>query len=74
MDQDWYRGEVTEVLSASQVTVYFMDYGNSEKQDMANIRPFKDDYTKRKALGIKCALAGKVIVRMCSKIEHTAYL
>ena len=46
------------MLSPAQLEVRFIDYGNIEKQDLCNLRPFKREFMQLKAQGVHCALKG----------------
>ncbi|KAI8512530.1 Tdrd1p [Branchiostoma belcheri] len=41
-DRMWYRAEVVQVVSESQLKVFFLDYGNTEAVTTANTRPIPD--------------------------------
>lgn len=44
-DKRWYRAEVIKILSNSGiVSVYFVDYGNTEKCQIANLRYLKNEF------------------------------
>ncbi|CAH1257949.1 TDRD1 [Branchiostoma lanceolatum] len=58
MDQMWYRAEVVEVVSNSQLKVFFLDYGNTETVTTANTRPIPESFTECPALALHCKLAG----------------
>lgn len=38
-DNLWYRAVICQVLSASQVLVFYVDYGNTESANVVNLRP-----------------------------------
>ncbi|XP_040920947.1 tudor domain-containing 6 [Toxotes jaculatrix] len=56
-DGDFYRATVTEV-SETQITVFFVDYGNTEVVDKTNIRTLPDEFKKLPRVALKCTLAG----------------
>ncbi|XP_078589209.1 tudor domain-containing protein 1-like isoform X2 [Branchiostoma floridae x Branchiostoma japonicum] len=58
MDGMWYRAEVMEVMSNSQLKVFFLDYGNTETVTTANTRPIPESFTQCPALAMHCKLAG----------------
>lgn len=55
-DGEFYRATVTE-LSETQVTVFFVDYGNMEVVDKSNIRTLPPEFKKMPQLALKCSLA-----------------
>ncbi|XP_078667882.1 uncharacterized protein LOC144909665 [Branchiostoma floridae x Branchiostoma belcheri] len=57
-DRMWYRAEVVQVVSESQLKVFFLDYGNTEAVTTANTRPIPDSFTQCPALALHCKLAG----------------
>ncbi|XP_019626480.1 PREDICTED: tudor domain-containing protein 1-like [Branchiostoma belcheri] len=57
-DRMWYRAEVVQVVSESQLKVFFLDYGNTETVTTANTRPIPDSFTQCPALALHCKLAG----------------
>lgn len=56
-DGEFYRATVTE-LSETQVTVFFVDYGNTEVVDKSDIRTLPPEFKKIPQLAQKCCLAG----------------
>uniref|UniRef100_A0A3Q2ZNJ2 Tudor domain-containing protein n=1 Tax=Kryptolebias marmoratus TaxID=37003 RepID=A0A3Q2ZNJ2_KRYMA len=56
-DGEFYRATVTE-LSETQVTVFFVDYGNTEVVDKSNIKTLPPEFKKLPQLALKCSLAG----------------
>eukprot|EP00058_Branchiostoma_floridae_P022523 XP_002608013.1 hypothetical protein BRAFLDRAFT_74965 [Branchiostoma floridae] len=58
MDGMWYRAEVVEIVSNSQLKVFFLDYGNTETVTEANTRPIPESFTQCPALALHCKLAG----------------
>lgn len=56
-DGEFYRATVTE-LNETQVTVFFVDYGNIEVVDKSAIRTLPLEFKKIPQLAQKCSLAG----------------
>ncbi|XP_021180011.2 tudor domain-containing 6 [Fundulus heteroclitus] len=56
-DGEFYRATVTEV-GETQVTVFFVDYGNTEVVEKSKIRTLPPEFKKTPQLGLKCSLAG----------------
>ncbi len=57
-DMAWYRGRVTAVHPDGKLKVHFVDFGNSEYTTLANLRPFKRDFTHVPAQAVHCSLLG----------------
>lgn len=55
-DGEFYRAAITE-LNETQVTVFFVDYGNMEVIDKNNIRTLPPEFKKMPQLALKCSLA-----------------
>lgn len=56
-DGYFYRATLSEV-GETQVSAFFVDYGNTEVVDRIHIRTLPDEFKKLPKLGLKCALAG----------------
>ena len=57
-DEMWYRGLITEVISATSVEVLFVDYGNSEVLPLSSVKVLIPDFVKLPMQGLQCALSG----------------
>lgn len=56
-DNTWYRARV-EKIDGQNVTVFFVDYGNSEDTSIRNMRALSEDLAKTPMFAIKCSLDG----------------
>lgn len=56
-DETWYRATV-EMVTGRDVTVFFLDYGNTETVSAGNIRELKEEFRTLPAQAIKCGLSG----------------
>ena len=56
-DQLWYRGRVTKV-TGSTVTVTYIDFGNSEDQNLSALKTLKSEFCKVPCIAIPCHLSG----------------
>lgn len=54
-DEAWYRAEVTQV-EGDNVTVLFVDYGNSEETTLTNLRALNDEFLAEPPYAIRCKL------------------
>ncbi|XP_065890672.1 maternal protein tudor-like [Dysidea avara] len=55
-DNQWYRAKVTSIASQSVVCVLFVDYGNTEKVDCADVRPLPAVFTDLPSQACCCSL------------------
>ena len=53
----WYRATVTDV-NQDQISVRFVDYGNSETTDKSKIRQITEEFASKPPFGIHCKLHG----------------
>ncbi|CAL4101634.1 unnamed protein product [Meganyctiphanes norvegica] len=62
-DSSWYRGQVCQVVnndgdsSRSKVTVYYVDFGDTETIEITNICELRTDFLKLNFQAIECKLA-----------------
>ncbi len=56
VDDGWYRAQILKTISVSQVEVHFIDYGNNDQVDAANLRKIRPEFTKLKSQAVQCAL------------------
>lgn len=56
-DDEWYRAEVTE-CKHDQVTVKYVDYGNTETVAVVRVSPISESYLQLPAQAIKCSIYG----------------
>ena len=58
-DSAWYRAVVTEMVSASQVRVLFVDYGNTDVvSTSADVKLLRHKFCTKPPFVYRCALAG----------------
>jgi len=55
-DDQWYRAKVMSVISQSVLSVLFVDYGNTEKVECANVRPLPAVFTDLPSQASCCSL------------------
>ena len=55
-DGSWYRGEIT-AISPKSVTVFYLDYGNSEVVDSGTICELEPDFCSLPIQGMKCCFS-----------------
>nr|XP_060641302.1 tudor domain-containing protein 6 isoform X1 [Anolis sagrei ordinatus] len=56
-DNKWYRALIiSEVNSAEEVEVVYVDYGNKEHVSLKNVRATKEEFMKMKAQAFRCSL------------------
>ena len=53
-DEQWYRAEITN-MEGSELEVYFVDYGNTEKVSRSSVKTIKSEYFNLPIQGIKCS-------------------
>ncbi|KAL9980435.1 hypothetical protein ACROYT_G009026 [Oculina patagonica] len=53
----WHRAQILDVQDDVNVTVSYVDYGNSETLPLDKLHPISDSYRKLPAQGIHCRLA-----------------
>lgn len=58
-DKRWYRGEISKVED-DRVSVYFVDYGNTETVDKSAVKAANANYMSLEVQGVKCSLSGVV--------------
>lgn len=58
-DKRWYRGEISKVED-DKVSVYFVDYGNTETVDKSAVKAANANYMSLEVQGVKCSLSGVV--------------
>ena len=56
-DDFWYRAQVTDVKSDSQVEVYFVDYGNSEVVNKSELKVLTEEFMEFPAQAFLCSLS-----------------
>jgi tudor domain-containing protein 1/4/6/7 len=56
-DKAWYRA-VVEKVSSDNITVRFIDYGNTETLSLSNIRLLAEEFVKENVLSVTCKLSG----------------
>ena len=66
-DKAWYRAIVKECLRNSDYKVFYIDYGNEETVNIANIRKITEQFTEYPSLAIKCCLKK---VRLNPNVEN----
>ncbi|KAI8501531.1 Tudor domain containing 15 [Branchiostoma belcheri] len=59
-DNEWYRAKITKV-TGREVEVRFVDYGNSEKRLVTDLRLSKPNYSKLPQQAFKCSLQEKML-------------
>ncbi|XP_065177401.1 uncharacterized protein LOC135808177, partial [Sycon ciliatum] len=57
LDDGWYRAKVVQV-TASQATVHYVDYGNSETLPISRLRAIPPRYTQVYGYALHCSLSG----------------
>ncbi|KAK9530366.1 hypothetical protein VZT92_011871 [Zoarces viviparus] len=57
-DKQWYRAEVMGYSSEERVCVGYLDFGNSEEVDLANLQPISTSLLALPMQGLPCVLAG----------------
>lgn len=58
-DGSWYRARVIS-LAGDDVTLYYLDYGNTDTVSVTEIQPIKDEYCVLPAQAIKCATTATI--------------
>lgn len=56
-DDTWYRATAEEV-SPEEITVRFIDYGNTDTLSLDNIRVFDSQFLSEQVLAVECKLSG----------------
>ena len=57
-DRKWYRGEVCEIYDNSDCMIHFIDYGNSERVELSDMKELKPQFFNLAKQAIKCSLHG----------------
>ena len=57
-DRKWYRGEVCETYDNSNCMIHFIDYGNSERVELSDMKELKPQFFNLAKQAIKCSLDG----------------
>ncbi|KAM8836922.1 tudor domain-containing protein 1 [Spinachia spinachia] len=57
-DKQWYRAKVLGYSSEERICVGYLDFGNSEEVDLANLRPISTSLLALPMQAIPCGLAG----------------
>jgi len=60
-DKQWYRAKVLGYSSEERVCVGYIDFGNSEEVDLANLQPISTALLALPMQAIPCVLAGSVL-------------
>ena len=70
-DQNWYRGTIIE-LSGTQATVRFLDYGNTDKVRIVELKDVTDKYLNIPGFAIECCLkaSGEITTEVSAKFEE----
>ena len=55
-DDEWYRGEITNVVSSQTANVRFIDYGNSENVNMSSMREISSELLIEPKYAVCCSL------------------
>ena len=55
-DDEWYRGEITNVVSSQTACVRFIDYGNSENVNISSMREISSELLKEPKYAVRCSL------------------
>lgn len=55
-DKAWYRAIVKECLKNNEYKVFYIDYGNTEIVNKANIRKIVEQFIEYPSIAIKCCL------------------
>ena len=55
-DDGWYRAQILKTISVSEVEVHFIDYGNTDKVDVSELRKLLPEFSKLKSQAVQCAL------------------
>jgi hypothetical protein len=55
-DKAWYRAIVKECLKNNEYKVFYIDYGNTEIVNIANIRKIVEQFIEYPSIAIKCCL------------------
>ena len=55
-DDEWYRGEITSVVSSQTANVRFIDYGNSETLNISSMREISSELLKEPKYAVHCSL------------------
>ncbi|XP_041361192.1 tudor domain-containing protein 7-like isoform X1 [Gigantopelta aegis] len=61
-DKNWYRAQVLSEIQDEMVKVTFVDYGNTERVSVDNIRPLSAEIAHIPVQAIPCALFGVKVV------------
>lgn len=56
-DDNWYRAKVIDVLKSGVVEIFFVDYGNKEKTEKANVKKISTEFLNVSFKAIECSLA-----------------
>lgn len=56
-DGSWYRAKVSSVDNDDSISVFFVDYGNSEVVSMDKIQPINDQFLSLSAQAIQCSIS-----------------
>lgn len=59
-DKQWYRAKVLGYSSEERICVGYLDFGNSEEVDLANLQPISTSLLAMPMQAIPCGLAGSV--------------
>ena len=57
-DNRWYRGQIVEMCDPPSATVFFVDYGYTQRFLIEQIKAIDEDFVKLPPLAIHCKLTG----------------
>ena len=55
-DESWYRGRITAATSSGQVSVYYIDYGNTDKVETEKLHELAPEFYGLPAQALRCRL------------------
>ncbi|XP_041369148.1 tudor domain-containing 6-like isoform X2 [Gigantopelta aegis] len=55
-DGEWFRGEVKKVLPGNRVSLFYIDYGNTNEVDLSDTRILLKEHAQAKVMAIHCKL------------------
>ena len=55
-DEQWYRAVITDKPTSGRAKVRFIDFGNSEEQDISQLKSVKSQFLNQESLAIECRL------------------
>ena len=74
-DGAWYRATISEIVSAGEVRVLFVDYGNSDVVSTSSeVKQLAEKFCAKPPFAFRCTLAGVGPVTDCADAEKTKFL